>query len=137
MSSRPARKDPESTPRGRMLTRIGARLKTTARLGLVTKRVHVALGVPDLHRSIEDYRRILGLSPELVIPGTYALFRTDELNLSLRVEDGTPRVRHLGFEDDEAGEFSVVTDSCGFEWERFTRQNQLDEIRQAWPDAAP
>ncbi len=103
----------------------------------MTKRVHIALGVRDLERSIDDYRAMLGLSPELVIPGQYALFRTDELNLSLRVQDGEPKVRHLGFEDDAATEFSVTRDSLGFEWERFARQNQLDEIREAWPEAAP
>lgn len=100
----------------------------------MSQRVHIALGVPDLATAIQDYERFLGLPPELVVPDEYALFRTAELNLSLRVQTGTPGVRHLGFENDAADRFTTWTDSHGFVWENFSPAAQLAEIRETWPE---
>lgn len=73
-------------------------------------RVHVALGVTDLPSAVDDYTRLLGREPELVIPDAYALFRTRELNLSLRVTAGEAgQVRHLGFELDEPTPFEAIS----------------------------
>ena len=70
----------------------------------------------------------------LSIPETYALFRTDTLNLSLRVEASTAgRVRHLGFEDVNSPGFTLLQDPDGISIEQFSLQAQLDEIDAAWP----
>ena len=97
-------------------------------------RVHVALGVTDLRSAVDDYTRLLGREPELVIPDAYALFRTRELNLSLRVTAGEAgQVRHLGFELDEPTPFAAIPVGGAVTWEFFDARAQADEIHAAWP----
>lgn len=99
------------------------------------KRFHVAVATRDLATSVEDYTRRLGVRPDLVVPGEYALWRTDLLNLSARmVHDASPGVRHLGFEDPRAESFSEDIDVNGVVWEHFSAEDQLAEIRSLWPD---
>lgn len=98
------------------------------------QRVHIALAVGDLAAAISDHEKRLGSGPLLVIPGHYALFRTEALNLSLRVvPGGDSPVRHLGFEVDEAEHFTEERDASGVVWECFTFEQQLAEIEAAWP----
>lgn len=97
-------------------------------------RVHLAFGVDDLDAAIEDYRRRLGADPVLVVPGAYALWRTELLNLSVRVSDDTG-FRHLGIEDENAPRLSSETDVAGVTWERFSAEQQAEEIRSLWPSA--
>ena len=44
-------------------------------------------------------------------------------------------LRHLGWEDASAKSFSQDTDVTGIVWERFTVQQQADEINEIWPEA--
>ena len=41
------------------------------------KGFHIALGVADVEASADDYLQRLGCRPDLLIPGMYALWRTD------------------------------------------------------------
>ena len=49
-----------------------------------TKKFLIALNVPDVEASAHDYSQHLGCRPDLRIPGKYALWRTDAVNLSIR-----------------------------------------------------
>ncbi|MDN3517956.1 hypothetical protein QWY84_10065 [Aquisalimonas lutea] len=101
------------------------------------KRFHVALAVADVEASIQDYTRRLGVEPELVVPGRYALWRTAEVNLSVRhlpEEAGT--VRELGWEDTSAPTLSIDYDINGLVWERFSPADQRREIAALWPPVA-
>src|SRR5688572_11275962 len=98
-------------------------------------RMHVALGVNDVDRAVLDYAVRLGCAPTVHVPGEYALFRPDGINFSVRRADGPPSLRHLGWEDPDAESFSSETDANGICWERFTLEQQLEEIRSHWPDA--
>lgn len=42
-------------------------------------------------------------------------------------------LRHLGWEDPDAVEFTTSTDVNGIVWENFTAQHQAEEIEEAWP----
>ncbi len=99
------------------------------------QRFHLAIGVADIQKSVEDYSRRLGCPPVLVIEGEYALWRTPTLNFSIRktVTATAGIVRHLGWEDASATEFSVETDVNGILWERFSAGQQADEIHTLWP----
>jgi hypothetical protein len=100
------------------------------------RRIHVALAVRDLSVSIQDYTARLGVEPCCIVEGTYALWRTDHLNLSISVKpDAAGTLRHLGFEDPLAAEMSVERDANGVEWECFTEGQQRDEILRSWPHA--
>lgn len=103
----------------------------------MSRTFHLALNVTDLDASIADCSRRLGAPPQAVVPGVYALFRTAEVNLSLRVsapeEAGT--LRHVGFEDPGAEGFTAERGENGIVWERFTEAQQRDEILALWPDA--
>jgi catechol 2,3-dioxygenase-like lactoylglutathione lyase family enzyme len=100
------------------------------------RRFHIAVGVRNIDASIADYASRLGAAPVLIVPGEYALWRTDALNFSIRQSDtDAGRVRHLGWEDDAATEFVGETDVNGVLWERFNREAQLKEIRGLWPSA--
>jgi len=48
------------------------------------KRFHLALGVSDVKSSADDYSQRFGCRPDLLIPGKYALWRTDAVSLSIR-----------------------------------------------------
>ena len=101
------------------------------------KRIHVALAVSNLDDAIADTRHRLGVEPCVVVPDTYALFRTASVNLSL-TEDASKagRLRHLGIEDPDASAFTSEPGPDGFVWERFTAEQQADEINTFWPQAS-
>jgi len=100
------------------------------------RRIHIALAVRDLPTSIQDYSARLGIEPCCIVEGTYALWRTEHLNISISVKpDAVGTLRHLGFEDPLATEMSVQCDANGIEWERFTEAQQKDEILRNWPHA--
>ncbi len=101
------------------------------------KKFHIALSVSDLDASIKDYSQRLGLQPTLVVENHYALWRTDCLNVSLRVDSNQVpgNLRHLGWEDSTAEAFSHEEDVNGVVWERFTAQQQAEEINELWPQA--
>ena len=93
------------------------------------KRFHLALAVADLDASITDYSARLGQPPQIVITGKYALWRTDQLNLSIKLQPGcTGRLRHVGFEDDDVQGFSSQADVNGIAWEHFSPLAQDLEI---------
>lgn len=99
------------------------------------KPLHLALGVRDIAETVSDYTRRLGQPPVLVVPGEYALWRTDQLNLSVRrvADEQVGQLRHLGWEDPAADGFSSDVDCNGVHWERFNAQEQAREIREIWP----
>lgn len=101
------------------------------------RRIHVALSTDDLARSITDYTKRLGEEPTVVVPDAYALWRTEHVNLSVRVDDSIPAgaLRHLGWELDAAAEFLAEEDVNGVIWESFDSRLQDEEIRQVWPSA--
>ncbi len=89
------------------------------------KRFHIALAVADLDASIADYSKRLGQPPQALVLGTYAMWRTDQLNLSVRHDPAhAGQVLQVGFEDDDATGFSSDTDVNGIEWQRFSTLEQ-------------
>ncbi len=99
------------------------------------KKLHLALGVANLAATIADYSQRFSQPPSLVIPATYALWRTETLNISIRqvpAQEGGP-LRHLGWEDDQATQFTQDTDCNGIVWEHFTAAQQTAEIATLWP----
>lgn len=100
------------------------------------KKIHIAIGVLDIARSVEDYSQRLGSQPSVVIPNEYALWRTEILNFSIRRVSELPgTLRHLGWEDSAASNFTQDTDANGIVWERFNAEMQADEIKDAWPQS--
>ncbi len=100
------------------------------------KRVHIALAVTDFDASVREYSARLGVAACCTVDATYALWRTDQLNLSITVKSADAgRLRHLGFEDDEAQVVGESTDVNGVVWEHFTEQHQREEIVKLWPHA--
>ena len=100
------------------------------------KRLHLALGVSDIKKTVQDYSIRLQQDPVVVIKDEYALFRTESLNVSIRKVGPTDQgLRHLGWEDPESDVFSEETDCNGIVWERFSKSDQIDEILAVWPDA--
>jgi hypothetical protein len=100
------------------------------------KRFHIAIGVADIARSIDDYSVRLGAAPSVVVTGEYALWRTGTLNLSIRrTGEEAGALRHLGWEDPAAPGFSKDRDVNGILWEHFSASEQDREIVQTWPDA--
>lgn len=98
------------------------------------KRFHIALAVDDVHASIPEYTQRLGTEPEVVIPGEYALWRTTQINFSIRRAPGAAgAVRHLGWEDSCAPTLSVDHDINGLIWEVFSWNDQRQEIEAIWP----
>jgi hypothetical protein len=100
-------------------------------------RFHLALSANDLEAAVNDYRTRLVTEPVVVVPGEYALFRTQELNVSLRCDATVPsgQLRHLGWEDPEAEAFTAERDALGIVWERFSAEGHAAEIEAAWPGA--
>jgi len=101
------------------------------------KRFHIALAVRDLAESIADYSRRFNQQPAAVVPGKYAMWRTDLLNFSInQIPDGSPmtagQLRHVGFEDDAVEGYSSSFDVNGIEWESFSQQEQDERIVQAY-----
>lgn len=101
------------------------------------KKLHIAISTDRIEETMADYSARLGLQPCATVPGEYALWRTECLNISVRLDPNckTGSLRHLGWEDSRATEFSQETDVNGVVWERFTAQQQADEINQRWPQA--
>ena len=98
------------------------------------KRFHIAIGVADVSRSVEDYTRRLGCPPSVVVPDEYALWRTSSINLSIRRTSDQPgTLRHLGWEDPTASSFVTETDVNGIIWEHFSAEQQDREITRTWP----
>lgn len=46
--------------------------------------LHLALAVSNIEQSVADYSARLGVLPVVVVPGEYALWRAEALNLSIR-----------------------------------------------------
>ena len=100
------------------------------------KKFHVAIGVSNIAASIEDYSRRFGRNPSVVVPNEYALWRTDGVNFSIRsVSEKAGTLRHLGWEDETATQFSHETDVNGIVWELFNEDMQKKEIKDVWPQA--
>lgn len=97
-------------------------------------RVHFAVAVADLAQSIAEYSKLLGQPPVVVVPEEYALWRTAELNFSIRrTADVAGTVRHVGFEREDAAAFSTHVDVNGLVWETFSSRHQAAEIAALWP----
>lgn len=100
------------------------------------RRIHISLAISDLDDAITDIRSRLGVAPCVVVPDAYALFRTTSVNLSLTVNtEQAGLLRHLGIEDPKAKAFVTESGPDGFIWERFTAEQQADEINACWPQA--
>jgi catechol 2,3-dioxygenase-like lactoylglutathione lyase family enzyme len=97
------------------------------------KRFHIALAVADLAASIEDYSVRLGEPPAAVVPGQYAMWRTELLNFSINEQQAQAgHLRHIGFEDDETDGYSSSVDVNGLEWESFSAADQDARILRAY-----
>jgi hypothetical protein len=100
------------------------------------KRFHIALAVASLDASIEDYTRRLDQPPIAVVPGRYAMWRTDLLNFSINVmPDKSGQLRHVGFEDDAVEGYSSSKDVNGLEWELFSVKEQDRRIVETYGEA--
>lgn len=99
------------------------------------KKLHIALATNNISGCIEDYSRRLGAEPCVVVADEYALWRTNTLNLSIRQDANCHQgeLRHLGWEDPSAAQFTQETDVNGIVWENFNAGQQADEINQTWP----
>jgi len=100
------------------------------------KKFHIAISTDNIDQTVSDYSNRLGSEPCTFIPGEYALWRTDSLNVSIRkdclAKPGS--LRHMGWEDSEATEFAQSTDVNGIVWERFNADHQAEEINELWPE---
>ena len=93
------------------------------------KRFHIAIAVGDLQESIEDYSHRLGQPATVVVPGKYAMWRTDLLNFSInQTPERAGQLRHLGFEDDSVQGFATSRAVNGIDWELFSQKAQEDKI---------
>ena len=101
------------------------------------KKLHLAIATSKIEETIKDYTSRLGMEPCSFVPNEYALWRTGSLNISVRQDSKckSGELRHLGWEDSEATAFSQDTDTNGIVWERFSAQQQADEINELWPEA--
>ena len=101
------------------------------------KKLHIAIATNKIEETIKDYSVRLGMEPCSFVANEYALWRTDSLNISARQDSSCKpgELRHLGWEDPSASEFSQDTDINGIVWERFNAQQQADEINELWPEA--
>lgn len=99
------------------------------------RKLHISISTNKLEESIKDYSVRLGEAPCSFVENEYALWRTETLNVSIRrdekVAPGT--LRHLGWEDSSAIGFTSETDVNGIIWEKFTAEQQADEINELWP----
>ena len=101
------------------------------------KKLHIAISTNKIEETIKDYSARLEEEPCSVVQGEYALWRTETLNVSIRHDPNciSGSLRHLGWEDSSASEFSEETDVNGIVWEKFTAQQQANEINEFWPQA--
>jgi len=97
------------------------------------KRFHIAIAVRDLEESITDYNARFNQQPAAVVPGKYAMWRTNLLNFSInQMPEKTGQLRHVGFEDDAVTGYSSTIDANGIEWESFSQQEQDQRIVAAY-----
>jgi hypothetical protein len=101
------------------------------------KRIHIAISTDNIAATVQDYSHRFGCAPAIVVPGEYALWRTETLNISVRQDSTCPpgALRHLGWEDDDAESFTTDTDCNGILWECFAAHHQAAEINEIWPEA--
>lgn len=101
------------------------------------KKFHLAIATDNLPATIADYSERLSAKPCVVVENEYALWRTETLNISIRRDPSFPAgtVRHVGWEDAAATEFSEELDVNGLLWERFSAPVQAAEINEIWPEA--
>ncbi len=97
------------------------------------RKIHIALSVKNIETSVTDYTQRLNCSPTIIVKNEYALWRTNGLNLSIRRTDDTEeKLRHLGWEDPSAEEFTQDQDINGIVWENFSASQQAEEINSIW-----
>ncbi|MGY6528776.1 MAG: hypothetical protein ACXITR_02500 [Cyanobacterium sp.] len=98
----------------------------------MSKKIHIAISTDNLSESIKDYNKRLSALPTIIVDNQYALWETETVNFSVRVDKNIApgSLRHLGWQDSTAEKFTEEIDVNGITWERFNRQNQLDEINQ-------
>ena len=101
------------------------------------KKLHIAIATNSIENSVVDYSSRLGQAPCSYVENEYALWRTASLNFSVRQVESVPEqvVRHLGWEDAAASTFTEEVDVNGILWERFSAQDQANEINELWPEA--
>ena len=100
------------------------------------KRVHIALAVASLDASIADYSERLGQPPTAVVPGLYAMWRTELLNFSINeTPEKAGQLRHVGFEDDAVDGYTKSVDVNGLEWELFSAAEQDRRIVSTYGEA--
>jgi catechol 2,3-dioxygenase-like lactoylglutathione lyase family enzyme len=100
------------------------------------RRFHIALAVASLDTSIADYSERLGQPPAAVVPGLYAMWRTDLLNFSINeTPERAGQLRHVGFEDDAVDGYTKSTDVNGLEWELFSAAEQDSRIVSTYGEA--
>ena len=99
------------------------------------RRIHIAIATRDIAATVADYTARLGMAPCVAIAGEYALWRSESINLSVRQDANCAPggLRHLGWEDPDAMDFTTSTDVNGIVWENFTAQQQAEEIEEIWP----
>lgn len=99
------------------------------------RKLHIAISTNKIDETIKDYSARLEAAPCSIVPGEYALWRTESLNVSIRYDTNCNpgSLRHLGWEDPDASEFSHETDVNGIVWEEFSAQQQANEINELWP----
>lgn len=100
------------------------------------KKLHLAISTNNIEETINDYSLRFGMEPCAYVIGEYGLWRTETLNISIRQDASCApgSLRHLGWEDSSATEFSKEVNVNGIVWERFTAQHQADEINEIWPE---
>ena len=101
------------------------------------RKIHIAISTNNLQGSIKEYSERLGCHPCSIVEEDYALWRTETVNLSIRKDPKCKpgELRHLGWEDPEAKEFTQETDINGILWENFNAKHQAEEINSFWPQA--
>ena len=90
------------------------------------RKLHVAISTNRIEDTIKDYSARFGVEPCAIVEGEYALWRTEALNVSVR-QDPTCKpgeLRHLGWEDSTAVEFSKDTDINGIVWKISPRNSK-------------
>jgi hypothetical protein len=95
------------------------------------KKFHISIAVRNLGESIAEYSKKLECQPNVVIENRYALWKTDILNFSISQQaEIAGRVRHIGFANPNAQNFTEEYDCNGLMWEEFTEEMQMAEIKE-------
>jgi len=95
------------------------------------KRFHLAIAVEDFGASLEAYSRRLSAAPELLVPGRFALWRTELLNVTISCKPGQAAgLRHVGFEDVSVSTPYEERDLNGIIWEYFSADAQMKELAE-------